>query len=87
MVNNLTGFYWLTRAAWHTIVSCNMSHEHVGLLLTELVRIFCRKEKQRQAARTPNVVFVVAAHYQSLQIMNVVPRSTGNTNSGTENQL
>ena len=27
------------------------------------------KEKQRQAARTPNVFFVVASHYQSLQIV------------------
>ena len=27
-----------------------------------------RTKKQRQAARTPSVVFVVASHYQSLQI-------------------
>ena len=27
------------------------------------------KEKQRQAARTPNVVFVAASHYQNLQIV------------------
>ena len=29
----------------------------------------CKKEKQRRAARIPNVVFVVASHYQSLQIV------------------
>ena len=36
-----------------------------------LLRCFTHsfKEKQRQAARTPNVVFVVASHYQSLQIV------------------
>ena len=28
-----------------------------------------RKEKQRQAARTPNVFLVIASHYQSLQIV------------------
>ena len=28
-----------------------------------------REEKQRQAVQTPNVVFVVASHYQSLQIV------------------
>ena len=26
--------------------------------------------KQRQAAQTPNVVFVVASHYQSLQVVS-----------------
>ena len=36
-----------------------------------LLRCFTHsfKEKQRQATRTPNVVFVVASHYQSLQIV------------------
>ena len=28
-----------------------------------------RDKRQRQAAQTPNVVFVVASHYQSLQIV------------------
>ena len=31
--------------------------------------ILVRKSMQRQAARTPNVVFLVALHYQSLQIV------------------
>ena len=30
---------------------------------------FLCKEKQRQAARTPNMIFAVASHYQSLQIV------------------
>ena len=30
------------------------------------VNFFSRKEKQRRAAWTPNVVFVVASHYQKL---------------------
>ena len=30
------------------------------------------EEKQGQAARTPNVVFVVASHYQSLQIVGLL---------------
>ena len=30
---------------------------------------FTRDIKQRQAAQTPNVVFVVASHYQSLQVV------------------
>ena len=30
---------------------------------------FIYKDKKRQAAGTPNVVFVVASHYQSLQIV------------------
>ena len=30
---------------------------------------YWRDIKQRQAAQTPNVVFVVASHYQSLQVV------------------
>ena len=33
------------------------------------MNIQARDIKQRQAAQTPNVVFVVASHYQSLQIV------------------
>ena len=35
-----------------------------------LVRLYVGCDiKQRQAAQTPNVVFVVASHYQSLQVL------------------
>ena len=37
--------------------------------ISAVTEFYTRKEKQRQAARTPNVVFVVASHYQSLQIV------------------
>ena len=34
--------------------------------ISAVTEFYTRKEKQRQAARTPNVVFVVASHYQKL---------------------
>ena len=40
------------------------------------------KEKQRQAPRTPNVVFLVASHYQSFQIMSFALKSMSFRYSG-----
>ena len=37
--------------------------------ISAVTEFYTRKEKQRQAARTPYVIFVVASHYQSLQIV------------------
>ena len=49
-------------------LSISTSEQHTLTDMVNLLASLTRDIKQRQAAQTPNVVFVVASHYQSLQI-------------------
>ena len=71
VVNNRTDAWKTDVHLFFTITDCQIVRSRTlpHRINYKFMCLSAHEEKQRQAARTPNVVFVVASHYQSLQIV------------------